>query len=1293
VGEDGQTTSKMGGGWRRRAIVAAVLFCALVFIFHRPVLLALGRQIARHYAAGENLKIDFLAEGSVLTNLTVRNLHVVPTGSTDVESIDIDFAHANYSLFGLVRHGVSQFFRNVEIRSARIVLNPTEVPLKPRGPKIQKRITLPSIFPDRVHLSDVSLIVRNKPHDFVLEHVDLDLNPRTPGQLRIANLQLPTSQAWSKIAAQTSYADKNLLLRDLVLNDQERIRSLNIDASKIESNILSFQLDAVIGAGTISTSITLSETESSLKTKLHLLAENVAAEALNKYLTLPENFMSGAIERVIVDGTGVLGTPRTWNGTLSARINNFREQEIAFDRGALDVAARDGTATLRSADFVQGQNEFHFRGSAKLPENPKEFGRSPAMLEVAAKVPDLRELTARTAEPLTGSATMSGKIDIRDGKLTANLEASAAEVIFKDGKIDKLHATVKATKTMPPPHVVKPWFAGLRSEILVNGSDIRYRDYVFDSLEGSLSGTDDLLNIDRWVGRRKQNELNVHGQYRLPEDLSKFSLQPEQIVVTLNAAELGDYWISDLLNKVSGPLQIDGQVEWKNGVGNGQLSIYGANVRMRDLIFKQLSAQVSIVRNVVYLNDFSANLNDQDVVTANGIVDLHAPYHYSGKLSANISDLSKLKPLLRAYGNENELAGSLVMSWEGSGDAAKFKNAGKLKLVLDKGRYGGARSLQANADATYSPDGLDIPLIFVRSDKMDFQAIVQAKGETLEITKIQLDQGEAKYAGGYISIPFVWKNLGTDAPVCPPSGKVTATFQSENIDIKKLFQDVGLEPPALGTVNVKLDAHGTLADLNARLDVQMRDLRSEKFEKLEPASFDLSMQSQHDRLSISGKLQQAKIQPMELTANLPFDVAKIARQGKIPDDTPVIAKIRLPRSPVNFVRQFVPEIQELDGDVALDVDVIGTVAKPFFTGTADMTINVARSGNTTFPALKDFKARANFAQDTLSIEKFSGDLSGGRFTLTGHATFPKLTNANLDLHLKADSVLVTRNDAVTARADADLKVVGPLTSANVTGNVAITNSQFLKNIDLIPIGLPGRPAPQPPSSRTDFSISQRPFRDWKFDVTIKTKDPVLIRGNLATGGATSDLHLAGTGLRPGLQGWVRLDNVEATLPFSRMDISSGFLYFDPSDSLNPKIDLHGTSIIRDYTVRVYVYGTLNAPQAIFTSEPPLPQEEIISLLATGTTREELTGNNNVLAGRAATLLVQQLYRKVFKKGQATQSNSVFDRLDLDVGTVDPRTGQQQATARFKINDQFVVLGDLGVGGDYRGMVKYLIRFR
>ena len=272
-------------------------------------------------------------------------------------------------------------------------------------------------------------------------------------------------------------------------------------------------------------------------------------------------------------------------------------------------------------------------------------------------------------------------------------------------------------------------------------------------------------------------------------------------------------------------------------------------------------------------------------------------------------------------------------------------------------------------------------------------------------------------------------------------------------------------------------------------------------------------------------------------------------------------------------------------------------------------------------------------------------------------------------------------------------MTGPLASATVTGNVALTNSQFLKNLDLIPIGLPGRPAPQPPSDRPDFSIPQWPLRDWKFDVAVKTKDPFLIRGNLANGGAIADLRLAGTGLTPSLQGTVRLENVEATLPFSRLEIDQGFLYFDPSDSFNPKIDLHGTSLIRDYTIHVYVYGTSLAPEVIFTSEPPLPQEEIISLLATGTTREELSGNNNVLAGRAAMLLVQQLYRKIFKKGARPKAIRFSIACSWTSGTVDPRTGQQSATARYKINQQFVLIGDLEVGGDFRGMLKYVIRFR
>jgi TamB, inner membrane protein subunit of TAM complex len=1290
VAEDRQADAQANRHWGRRAAMALAIVAALVAIFHRPILLAVGRKIALRYAARENLKADFRLEGNPFSHLTIQNLHAFAVGPSGIESIDIDYLYLDYSLFGFARHGLARLFDDVEARSARIVLNPAKAPLRPHPPKPQLR--LPKFFPERIRLTDATLIVRNQPYDFVAEHVDLDLNPRNPGELRIETLQLPAGDSWSNVAGQTSYANKNLILREVLLSDQEQIHLLKIDASKIDTNDLGLNLDCAIAGGQLSAFAMLTETKFSLDAKIHLTGQKIAAESLNKFLIFPASYLSGQIDDVVIDAKGVIDQPRTWSGTLLLQMRNVHRPEIGFDKGIVEASAEQGTAVLRSADISQAKNEFHLRGTIELPPSTKEFGRTPTSLEITGTAADLQQLTSLLPVRLTGSAEFAGSINIVNATIEANLGVTANSVGFPEGIAEKVSSTLRASRVAPPPDSKKPWFADLRTAMEFDLTSVRYREYVIDSVHGSVSSLDDVLGLDQLTLRRKQNELTLRGRYRLPKEVGKASSQPIQIDLALNAPEAADFWATDSPNKISGPLQMTAQIERKQEVANGQVSLSGSNLKMRDLVVRQLSMQSSISNNLVYLNDCSVSLNDTDFFNATGTLNLRRPYNYNGKVSARVANLSTLQPLLHAAGNENQLAGSFQLDWEGSGNAKTFKDSGKLKLVLEKGHYGNLQSLRANIDASYSPDGFDVPIIFFATGNMDFQAIARAQGQTIEIDKIQLDQGQARFASGYISIPFVWRNLGTNAPVIPSSGKVSATFQSENLDLKKLFDDLGVKAKTSGILNARIDAQGTVADPNARMDVQIRDLRNELWPKMEPATFELNAQAAQDRLTILGKLQQARIQPAEINASIPFDIPKIARARKVPDDTPITAKARVPRSSVNFVRQFVPEIEQLDGQLGLDVDVSGTIGRPVLSGAGDMTVNVARFTNATLPALRNFSARLNFARDTLTLERFGGELAGGPFRMTGRVTFPKLTQPTLDLQLKADSVLVARNDTLTARADADVKITGPFAAATVTGNVAMTNSHFLKNIDLIPIGLPGRPAPQPPSARPEFSVATPPLRDWKFDVAIKTKDPVLIRGNLATGGATSDLKLTGTGVHPQLQGVVQMQNVEATLPFSRLNVTQGLLTFQPNDPMNPKISLQGTSVIRDYTVRVYVYGTILSPQAIFTSEPPLAQEEIISLIATGATRQELS-SGNVLAGRAAMLLVQQLYRKVFKKGEPTQSNTAFNRLDLQLGTVDPRTGQQQATVSFKINDQLVLTGDVGVRGDFRGRLKYLIRFR
>ena len=111
-----------------------------------------------------------------------------------------------------------------------------------------------------------------------------------------------------------------------ILSDQEQLHFLQIDASQIDANYLAVNINCTVGGGQISASAPITETKSSLDTKLHLTAEKVASEALNKFLVIPENYLSGEIERLALEATGTIDAPRTWNGTLSLQMNDVHRR-------------------------------------------------------------------------------------------------------------------------------------------------------------------------------------------------------------------------------------------------------------------------------------------------------------------------------------------------------------------------------------------------------------------------------------------------------------------------------------------------------------------------------------------------------------------------------------------------------------------------------------------------------------------------------------------------------------------------------------------------------------------------------------------------------------------------------------------------------------------------------------------------------------------------------------------------------------------------------------------------------
>src|SRR5439155_752825 len=85
----------------------------------------------------------------------------------------------------------------------------------------------------------------NRPHDFIAEHIAVDLDPRRSGEIKVEKLQLVGGQTWLKLSAPATYANRNLIVRDIVLADNERFRSVDFDASQIAARKLGIKFDFI----------------------------------------------------------------------------------------------------------------------------------------------------------------------------------------------------------------------------------------------------------------------------------------------------------------------------------------------------------------------------------------------------------------------------------------------------------------------------------------------------------------------------------------------------------------------------------------------------------------------------------------------------------------------------------------------------------------------------------------------------------------------------------------------------------------------------------------------------------------------------------------------------------------------------------------------------------------------------------------------------------------------------------------------------------------------------------------
>jgi autotransporter translocation and assembly factor TamB len=516
-----------------------------------------------------------------------------------------------------------------------------------------------------------------------------------------------------------------------------------------------------------------------------------------------------------------------------------------------------------------------------------------------------------------------------------------------------------------------------------------------------------------------------------------------------------------------------------------------------------------------------------------------------------------------------------------------------------------------------------------------------------------------------------------------------------------LLGSFGIAPRVGGKISADLEIGGTLARPEAHVNAEVLGLKSEAIAGVAPADVDVKATLADSVLSLALVARQRDIQPLTVNAKLPIEVDKVLANPAMIRELPLQGSVKLPASSLGFIPRMAPSVSRLDGTLAADIDVGGTVGRPVVNGEATLSAKSLRLVTGAVPPLSNLAARVVFSGDTISLREMRGEAGGGSFQVDGSIRITDPAQPVLDLRFRSDKVLLVRDESITIRADSDLTLRGPLNSANAGGAVFVTQSRFMKDVDILPLALPGRAQPQirTVAAPKRISFPNPPLRDWKFDIAIETRkdDPFLIRGNLAKGEAVIDLRLGGTGLEPFLAGRVEIVNLRAGLPVSTLEIRRGYVTFSADDPFQPQLDIRGQTRIRKTTVNADLSGPATAPRLELDSEPPLPQAEIFSLLATGTTTGELGANASAIATKAALLTVKRWYRKVFR-GRANgaperEEESLLDRFEADVGNVDPKTGRPDVTASVRLSDSLYFLGEIDMRGQFIGRVRYLLRFR
>jgi autotransporter translocation and assembly factor TamB len=461
-------------------------------------------------------------------------------------------------------------------------------------------------------------------------------------------------------------------------------------------------------------------------------------------------------------------------------------------------------------------------------------------------------------------------------------------------------------------------------------------------------------------------------------------------------------------------------------------------------------------------------------------------------------------------------------------------------------------------------------------------------------------------------------------------------------------------------------------------------------------------------VTLDARLQQNATQWVTAKGYLPTSLfsgateAKPAAGGHIEPATPADrVDLTIESSPLDLglVQGFTTALTDVTGTVEAHVRVTGSGQDPHPTG----TLQVANGGLTVAPTggvYSHIAGRVDLQDDRVHIDQITVlDNHQSSLSVTGDLAVHAGEVGGFQIWVNSDDFKVIDNTIGNVRLQSAVSLSGQLRAPIVQGYVGLTTGQV--NLDELIAIIGASPYPTtaaaPDAGNTTAVIARAtpapaatgPFDALRMNLDLSVPDDLVVKAsslqtpgspvslgalNLTLGGDLTARKDPGTAVR--LAG--AINTVRGTYDFQgrRFEIlRDGTVRFEGLDQLNPSLDIRTRRLIQGVEARVNIRGTLEKPEILLSSTPPLEQADILALIVFNQPLNQLGEGQQVsLAQRAQSMAAGAV------AGQLAQS--IGNALNLDTFEIDvapENGGGPQLTLGQQVGQNLYVKVQQGIG--------------